>query len=293
MFDSLKKIKADTKVQKTNLICNTNQNIKYLWIIQKESSQYLFYHEFEEGKNLDGILISGLLSALNIFSQEKIGEQGISNIEMGELQWVYNQDSTLDLLLIAACEKDCNSNLMRERLNIIKKMFVTHFGITKDYWDEWDGNTSNFSVFIDVVNTLQDQWNKANEMMNVGVMFDLLGVFQDFLFLMIKIIRENFAGLMYEQILRDLNGYKKKLEQWLKTEAIFDKYRIIDLFLPQIDLQKNVIEFNQTEGTKVLGLNPIGLDTNVLTPIFMIVIKHFKKVIKLVAGENVWLKNNT
>lgn len=290
MFESLKKIKETTKYQQANLLCNPSQDIKYLWIIQKDSSQYLFYHEFFEDKPLDGILISGLLSALNIFSEEKIGPQGINNIEMGDLQWIYTPDSSLNLLIIAACDKECNSTVMQERLSVIQKMFITTFGINKDFWDDWDGNTSKFSSFNEIVTTLQAQWAKANEMMNVGVIFDLLGIYQEILYLMIKIINENFGALMHEEILRNIHGYKKKIEQWLKTEAIFDRYRIIDLFLPQIDLKNGKINFNQTDGTKVLGLNPIGLDSNVLTPIFMIVIKHFKKVIKSVAGENVWLK---
>lgn len=271
----------------------TNQgftyHMKYLWVIEKFASKSLFYHEFANDHPLDGILLSGLLSALNNFSEAELGDTGIESIEMGGLRWVYLSNSETNLMLVAAGEKGANANLIKARLNVIHNMFVQHFQIDKEFWDKWDYEITQFYNFSEILEMLRQQWSQADQMMNVGALFDLMGIFQQIFCIFIKIVNENFAGFKLHSVLERLNTYEKRLDTWYSQQNLSDSYRVMELFIPQIDLVTDEIIFNEAPATNIFGLNPIGLNQDVLIPLFYIVLRHFQNVIQSELNESLYL----
>ena len=67
---------------------------------------------------------------------------------------------------------------MRARLEIIGKMFIENFEIHEKYLNHWDGNTFPFLNFDLTLKMLSQQWVQASEVMNVGEIFDFLGIYQ-------------------------------------------------------------------------------------------------------------------
>ncbi|MHA1612339.1 MAG: hypothetical protein ACTSVZ_02860 [Promethearchaeota archaeon] len=268
---------------------SSNFPMKYLWIIEKLSSKSMFYHEFAPDLPLDGILLSGLLSAMNSFSVGELGDSGIESIEMGGLQWVYFSNMETNLMLVAAGEKNCNSALLKARLQVIHDMFVQHFNVDKKFWKEWRYEITQFYEFSKIVETLQQQWSKADQMMNVGAIFDIMGVFQQIFFCFIKIVKDNFAGMKLHSVLKKLHAYKNRLEIWYEQQGLDDSYRVIELFIPAIDLSKDEIVFNEAPATNIFGINPIGLTNDVLTPLFYLVLRHFQTTLQSELGESLWM----
>lgn len=266
-----------------------NSPMKYLWIIEKISSKSMFYHEFAADHPLDGILLSGLLSAMNSFSEGELGDSGIESIDMGGLRWVYFSNKDTNLMLVAAGTKESNSTLIKARLQIIHDMFAQNFQVDKEFWDGWNFEISQFYGFSKIVETLQQQWSKADQMMNVGAIFDMMGVFQQIFYCFIKIVKENFAGMKLHSVLKKLHTYKDRLEIWYEQQHLIDSYRVFELFIPKIDLATDEVAFDEAPATNIFGINPIGLTEDVLVPLFYLVLRHFQKTLQLEFGESLWL----
>lgn len=262
--------------------------MKYLWIMEKSSTQLLFYYSTAESK-LDEFLVSGFLSALNSFSEVELGRDGIHNIDMGNLRLVYSNSPDYNLMTIAADDPDSNPALMLSRLEIIKKMFVQTFGFEKGDLDGTPRELNQFLPFEKTVSTLLDQWKEAESMMNVGVLFDLLGVFQQIFILLIRIIDDNFTGTKYCTVLEKIDAITPQLMEWHEARENPDSFRLIQIFIPKVDLEKVHIEFNIESGMNVLSLNPIGLDESMLKPMLFIVLINYKSVIEEKMGTKKWL----
>ncbi|MHA1675215.1 MAG: hypothetical protein ACTSYI_16515 [Promethearchaeota archaeon] len=267
-----------------------NSPMKYLWIIEKGSSKSMFYHEFATDHPLDGILLSGLLSAMNSFSEGELGESGIESVDMGGLRWVYLSNKDTNLMLVAAGEKKCNGALIKARLQVIHDIFAREFQIDLEFWDSWNFEISQFYGFSKIVETLQQQWSKADQMMNVGAIFDMMGVFQQIFYCFIKIVNENFTGMKLHSVLKKLHTYKGRLEIWYEQQNLPDSYHVMGLFIPEINLSTDEITFSEAPVTNIFGLNPLGLTNDVLIPLFYLVIRHFQRTLQLELGESLWLK---
>ncbi len=264
-------------------------HMKYLWVIDKFSSKSMFYHEFTTDRPLDGMLLSGLLSALNSFSEAELGHSGIESIEMGGHRWVYFSNLDTNLMLVAAGAKESNASLLKARLQVIHDMFVQHFQIGKKFWDDWKFEITQFYEFSEVVELLQKQWSHANQMMNVGAIFDLMGVFQYIFYKFIKIIKNNFTGMKLHLVLQKLSTYKDILDAWYRQQHLNDSYRVIELFIPEINLTTDEIVFNEAPATNIFGINPMGLTDDVLIPLFYLVLRHFQQTLQSELGESLWL----
>lgn len=284
------KISSEQSSPPTAFTQNRSQQIKYLWIIEKASSKSLFFHSISSQQEVDGMLLSGLLSALNSFSEAELGDTGIESIEMGDLKWVYLSDTSSHLMLVAATEKSCKASLMKARLRVIHNMFVQQFQIDDDFWESWDFEISKFRPFSEVVETLYQQWVEADQIMNVGALFDLMGIFQQIFCIFINMINENFTGLKRHIVLEKLSRYKDKLNLWYQRQNLDDTYRVIEIFIPFIDLVTDEIIFNEAPATNIFGLNPVGLDQDVLIPLFYLVLRHFQNVLLHEFGERVFLQ---
>ena len=157
---------------------------------------------------LDPDLISGLLSALNNFSEIELESKGITTIEMGGLKWAYSHHPELQLLLIASGDKDSDPQVLKSRLDVIYKMFVDTFGLTPKTLENPIIKVTKFKSFAETVDMLQEQWKQAEEIISGGMaaMFDILGVFQRLFNYFMHIIRMNLFGDMYDQALKDIRA---------------------------------------------------------------------------------------
>jgi hypothetical protein len=271
--------------------------MKYLWIMEHKSANLLFFHNYESHlersrppQNINEYLISGLLSAINSFSENQLNEQGIEAIDMGQLRWVYMKSVPNNLLLVAAGDKSENPALMAARLEIIKKMFIATFNITPQYWENGAVDINQFSSFAQTVEILQTQWAQAAKIMDIGVIFDLMGIYQQIFIRLIDIVNTRFQGLQYKVVLTALSEYKPEMKKWLIMHKVPEHYRIMEVFIPTISADFDKIIFNQIAGTDVFGLNPVGLDMNIIRPVFSIVLRRFKTVLEDTLGESGWLK---
>jgi hypothetical protein len=246
-------------------IGSTDIHMKYIWIINQSTSTTVFYRSYSE-LAIDQDLVSGLLSALNTFSEVELKSNGISSIDMAGLRWVYlNRDET-SLLLIAADDKSSNSEVMRSRLEIIYKMFIDSFQIKNDTMTSGKLIKVNlFEPFKDTVDMLRQQWKQAEKAMGAAAMFDLLGIFQQIFNNFMQIVKVNFIGEKYDQLIDEIAQYCEKL----KSSAVAEKY-------PEL---KN-IEFDGN-GWSVINLNPIMLDEDILTRFLFNLLQHMKDVLML------------
>mgnify|MGYP000986570651 CR=1 FL=1 len=260
--------------------------MKHIWIIEKTSSRHIFYYNYSK-QELDAYLVSGLLSALNTFSESELGDQGIESIDMGGLRWVYGYYPEPGIMIVAAGDKNSNANLMRARLDIIAKMFVSQYEITPEKLNETLLEITQFEMFKETLQTLHLQWEEASKIEDVGKLFDLLGVFQQIFIKFIKIINENVPRGKYLQLLHEINELTPRLEA---ENPMQESFRLIKLFIPHVDLNQQKIVFEQAQGTNVIGLNPIGIDADSLKSMFMIVLINYKEAVLKVLGRQIWLE---
>jgi hypothetical protein len=212
---------------------------------------------------LDPDLVSGLLSALNNFSEVELKSRGIESINMGGLQWCYLSDLKLNLLLIAADSKSSNSELMRARLDVIKNMFVTQYNITPESWNNLV-NIQQFQTFSSIVDMLRMQWEQAEKNMGVAALFDLLGVFQQIFNLFVSIIRSNFFGAKYELINKEMTQFNTLLETNPELQSS-----------PEL---KN-ITYDDQSGFNVITLNPMALDELTLKRALVLITEYARNMI--------------
>src|SRR6056297_2735373 len=134
--------------------------MKHIWIIHQKTSTNLFYRNYSE-MNIDPDLLSGLLSALDNFSEVELKSQGISSIEMGGLRWAYSHHPELNLMLIATADKEAHAEIMKARLEVIYKEFISKYNITKHKMNTKMINVLQFEDFGDYLDELVVQWQQA------------------------------------------------------------------------------------------------------------------------------------
>jgi INTU/CCZ1/HPS4 family protein len=258
-----------------------------LWIIEKKASRLLYYHSNTENL-MDQFLVSGLLSAFNMFSESELDNKGVENIDMGGLRWVYLNHPDSNLFLVTAVEKTNNSALILARLEIIYKMFVNTYGINEEFW-ETEIDFSIFRSFDPTIELLHNQWETARKKIDEGKIFDLLGVFQNIFLKLIDIINDNFKGEQYKSILVRLNEFTPKLEKWYQEHEDTESFRVIKLFFPRVDLKKFEILFDSDSSLTIFGLNPIGINEELLIPMFFITLNQFSMLLERELGKKPWL----
>jgi hypothetical protein len=235
----------------------------YIWIIEKSTSAALFYRSYSD-LMIDPDLVSGLLSALNNFSEVELKARGIEAIDMAGLRWVYVGNDPLNLLIIAADVKTSNDSVMRSRLEVIEKMFIQQYKITPETWDQKLININQFSDFAAVCDMLRDQWKQAEKVVGAAQLFDMLGVFQQIINVCTDIIRENFFGTKREEIFKQVGVIFAELKE-----------------LPEVkgneELQK--ITYDSQQGWNVITLNPTILDELTLKRTLFFITKRLKRII--------------
>ncbi len=245
-----------------------------IWVLDSESGITLLYKPYMD-LALDEDLISGLLAALNQFTTYEL-KTGIESIEMGGLRWSYLEDKDSKLLFVATCEKDISSNMLKARLNVIKQTFLDQY-VSKDLenWNSlWKGNTELFNPFKDVIDEYYSQWLTAENISTIAEYFDILGVFQQILNLLINVIEGHFTS-------------EKKDTIHQQIETMFANYLNHQYVQNNPELSK--ISFDRVTGINIINIDPTNCDMLVVEKQIINLIRRITEMIKNEEGYYVTL----
>jgi len=245
-----------------------------IWILDSESGITLLYKPYMD-LPIDEDLISGLLTALNQFTTYELKE-GIESIEMGGLRWSYLENKESNLLFVATSEKDISSNMLKARLNVIMQTFLEQY-VSKDLekWKNlWKGNTELFTPFKDVIDEYYNQWLTAENITAIAEYFDILGVFQQILNLLINVIEGHFTS-------------DKKERTHDQIEEMFDNYLNHKYIQNNPELSK--ISFSSVTGINIINIDPTNCDMLVVEKQIINLIRKITEMIKSEEGYYVTL----
>lgn len=234
-----------------------------IWILEAASGITLLYQSYRE-LMVNEDLVSGLLTALNRFTVFEFNE-GIESIEMGGLRWVYLEDEESGLLFIAADSKEASADILKARLNIIMKEFLNQYQDTGIYQKgEWNGNTDLFKDFKKTIDEYYSQWKKAEDITTLGEFFDILGVFQQIL----------------NVVMNTVGQLKNEEQLFRKLEVMFQDFKSNPDFKTHSQLKK--ISFSREAGFNNIDINPRDCDMMVAE---RQLIRLIKRVIKIIKNE--------
>ena len=226
-------------------------------------------------------LVSGLLTALNQFTIVEF-KTGIESIEMGGLRWVYILDKETNLLFIAADSKEVRADTLRSRLDVIRHTFIQQYANEKNRWgSKWAGNVELYKPFENVIDEYYTQWKQAERITTVAEFFDMLGIFQQILNLVINVIEGHLSD-------------KKKKRIYKKIEDIFQNYSQLDIVKKNPELSS--ITFQRNTGINVININPINCDMVIVEKKLINLIKLVVEILKDEVGYftslNLFVKEN-
>jgi len=220
-------------------------------------------------------LVSGLLTALNQFTIVEF-KQGIESIEMGGLRWVYIQDKDTNLLFIGADSKEVKSDMLRARLDVIRHTFIQEFAGEKARWQgKWTGNVEIYRPFEKIIDEYYTQWKQAERITTVAEFFDILGIFQQILNLVINVIEGHLSD-------------KKKNRIYNQIEEIFETYSKLDIVKKNPELSQ--ITFQRKIGINIISINPMNCDMVVVEREIINLIKRMVGILKRDEGYFTSLK---
>ena len=210
-------------------------------------------------------LVSGLLTALNQFTIVEF-KQGIDSIEMGGLRWVYIQDKETNLLFIAADSKEVNGETLRSRLDVIRQTFIQQYANSENRWgSKWAGNVEIYKPFENVIDEFYTQWKQAERITTVAEFFDMLGIFQQILNLIINVIEGHYSE-------------KKKKRIYKKIEHMFKNYTELEIVKKNPELSK--INFQRKTGINIININPMNCDMLVAEKQLINLIQRMVEILK-------------
>ena len=210
-------------------------------------------------------LVSGLLTALNQFTIVEF-KQGIDSIEMGGLRWVYVHDKETNLLFIGADSKEVSGDTLRSRLDAIKNIFIQQYANKKYKWkDKWTGNVEIYKPFEKIIEEYYTQWKQAEHITTVAEFFDMLGIFQQILNLVINVIEGHLPEEKREVI-------------YVKIEEMFENYEKDEIIEKNPELQK--ITFERKIGINVISINPMNCNMLVAEKQIISLIKRIVEILK-------------
>ena len=220
-------------------------------------------------------LVSGLLTALNQFTIVEF-KQGIDSIEMGGLRWVYILDKETNLLFIAADTKEVSGDTLRSRLDVIRHTFIQQYANEKNRWgSKWAGNVEIYKPFENVIDEYYTQWKQAERITTVAEFFDMLGIFQQILNLVINVIEGHLSE-------------KKKNRIYKKIEKMFQNYSQLDIVKKNPELSS--IIFQRKTGINVININPMNCDMLIVEKQIINLVKRLVEILKDEVGYYTSLK---
>lgn len=210
-------------------------------------------------------LVSGLLTALNQFTIVEF-KQGIDSIEMGGLRWVYILDKETNLLFIAADTREVSGDTLRSRLDVIRHTFIQQYANEKNRWgSKWAGNVEIYKPFENVIDEYYTQWKQAERITTVAEFFDMLGIFQQILNLVMNVIEGHLSE-------------KKKNRIYKKIDNMFQNYSELDMVKKNPELSS--ITFQRKTGINVININPMNCDMLIVEKQIINLVKRLVEILK-------------
>lgn len=210
-------------------------------------------------------LVSGLLTALNQFTIVEF-KQGIESIEMGGLRWVYILDEETNLLFIGADSKEVSTDTLRSRLDVIRHTFIQQYAKEKNRWgSKWAGNVEIYKPFENIIEEYYTQWKQAERITTVAEFFDMLGIFQQILNLVINVIEVHLSK-------------KKKNRIYKKIDDMFQNYSQLDIVKKNPELSS--ITFQRKTGINIININPMNCDMVIVEKQIINLINRLVEILK-------------
>ncbi|MFX0040963.1 MAG: hypothetical protein ACFFCY_17075 [Promethearchaeota archaeon] len=239
-----------------------------IWIMESDSGITLVYKPYMDFP-VNEDLVSGLLTALNQFTIVEF-KQGIESIEMGGLRWVYIMDKDTNLLFIGADAKDVTAEILRARLDVIRQTFITQYANEKNRWgSKWAGNVEIYKPFENVIDEFYSQWKQAERITTVAEFFDIIGIFQQILNLIINVIEAHLPE-------------KKKQIIYDRIEDIFRQYSHLEIVKKNPELSK--IIFVKNVGFNIIGIDPMNSDMYLVEKQIINLIRNIVIILKAEEG---------
>ena len=214
-------------------------------------------------------LVSGLLTALNQFTIVEF-KQGIESIEMGGLRWVYIMDKGTNLLFIGADSKEVTAETLRARLDVIRQTFILQYAHEKNKWgSKWAGNVEIYKPFENVIDEFYTQWKQAEHITTVAEFFDVIGIFQQILNLVINVIEGHLPK-------------KKKQRIYDRIEEMFKQYSNLEIVQKNPELSK--ISFVKNVGFNIIGIDPMNSDMYLVEKQIINLIRQLVEILKTEEG---------
>ncbi len=212
-----------------------------IWIIDAQSGVTILYRN-SLGLDIDEDLVSGFLSAINTFSEHEFHTR-IESIDMSGLKWVYTHAPEYNLLFVAADIKEINAEILRSRLIVIKKDFFSQYAKTPAEWKaKWRGLTQLFTPYGDKIEIFMSHWKKAEKVQSFGILFDLMGVFQQISNLCFDVIEKHISGGSKKRIYKNIGNYYSRFIEAIES--------------------KNDNELSKIKFTNELGWDLLTIDVN-------------------------------
>ena len=245
-----------------------------IWIMESDSGITLVYKPYMKFP-VNEDLVSGLLTALNQFTIVEF-KQGIDSIEMGGLRWAYIQDKDTNLLFIGADSKGVSGDILRARLDVIRHTFIRQYANEKNRWgSKWAGNVEIYKPFEKIIDEFYTQWKQAEKITTVAEFFDMLGIFQQTLNLVINVIEGHLSN-------------KKKGKIYKKIEKMFQNYENLEIVKKNPELCK--INFQRKTGINIININPTNCDMLIVENQLINLIKKIVEILKNQEGFYTCLK---
>jgi hypothetical protein len=129
---------------------------------------------------------------------------------------------------------------------VIRYSFIQQYANDKNRWKgKWAGNVEIYQPFEQVIDEYYTQWKQAERITTVAEFFDILGIFQQILNLVINVIE----GRLLEE---------KKLKVYEKIEDMFKNYSDVEIVKKNPELSK--ITFERMIGFNIININPMNSD---------------------------------
>ena len=232
--------------------------------MESDSGITLVYKPFMDFQ-VNEDLVSGLLTALNQFTIVEF-KTGIESIEMGGLRWVYILDKETNLLFIAADSKEVRADTLRSRLDVIRHTFIQQYANEKNRWgSKWAGNVEIYKPFENVIDEYYTQWKQAERITTVAEFFDMLGIFQQILNLVMNVIEGHLSE-------------KKKNRIYKKIDNMFQNYSELDMVKKNPELSS--ITFQRKTGINVININPMNCDMLIVEKQIINLVKRLVEILK-------------
>lgn len=235
-----------------------------IWVMESDSGITLVYKPYMDFP-INEDLVSGLLTALNQFTIVEF-KQGIESIEMGGLRWVYISDKDTNLLFIAADSKDVTAETLRARLDVIRYTFIQQYAHKGNRWGtKWAGNVEIYKPFENVIDEYYTQWKQAERITTVAEFFDILGIYQQILNLVINVIEGHLSEERKEII-------------YVKIEQMFKHYSDLEIVKKNPELTK--ITFERRVGFNIINIDPMNCDMFIVEKQILGLIRRIVEILK-------------